>query len=183
MAQPKTSHVALLRGVNVGGKNRVPMAEWRALLEAGGCTNVRTLLNSGNAVFDAAPSPQWPARVRKMLNDGLGIDVPVIVKTAAELADIVAGNPLLGEATDPSRLIVAFTANAADLAGLAPLTALAQAPERMHIGPHAAYLWCANGILESKAGAAMLGKAGRAATSRNWATVLKLQALLQPAVG
>ena len=183
MARKSISHVALLRGVNVGGNKRVPMAEWRALMEGLGCTHVRTLLNSGNAVFDAAPSAQWPARVRQALLDGLGVDVPVIVKTAAEMAAIAAGNPLLDVATDPSRLIVAFTATAADLAGLAPLTALVQAPERLHIGAHAAYLWCANGILESKAGAALLGKAGRTTTSRNWATVMKLMALLGDGAG
>jgi uncharacterized protein (DUF1697 family) len=179
MARKLETHVALLRGVNVGGNKRVPMAEWRALMEGLGYTRVRTLLNSGNAVFDAAPSPKHAARIRQALIDGLGVDVAVIVKTAAEMAAIEAGNPLVAEVTDASRLIVAFTATAEDLAGLAPLAALAQPPERLHVGPHAAYLWCANGILESKAGAAMLGKAGRAATSRNWATVLKLQALVR----
>jgi uncharacterized protein (DUF1697 family) len=178
MARKTEPHVALLRGVNVGGNQRVPMADWRTLMEGLGCTRVRTLLNSGNAVFDAPPSPQWPDRVRQALRDGLGVDVPVIVKSAAEMAAIAAGNPLQDQATDPARLLVAFTATPADLAGLAALTALVQAPERLHIGTHAAYLWCASGILQSKAGAALLGKAGRAATSRNWATVIKLVALL-----
>jgi uncharacterized protein (DUF1697 family) len=178
MARKSTSHVALLRGVNVGGNKRVPMAEWRALMEGLGYTRVRTLLNSGNAVFDAAPSPTHAARIRQALLDGLGFDVPVIVKTAAEMRAIEAQNPLAAEAADASRLLVAFTATADDLAGLVPLAALALAPERMQVGQHAAYLWCAGGILESKAGAALLGKAGRAATSRNWATVLKLVALV-----
>jgi uncharacterized protein (DUF1697 family) len=179
MARKPESHVALLRGVNVGGNKRVPMAEWRALMEGLGYTRVRTLLNSGNAVFDAAPSAKHAARIRQALIDGLGVDVAVVVKTATEMVAIEAENPLKAEATDPSRLIVAFTATAEDLAGLAPLTSLAVAPERLHVGQQAAYLWCANGILESKAGAAMLGKAGRAATSRNWATVMKLLALVR----
>ena len=87
-------------------------------------------------------------------------------------------NPLLDVAVDPSRLIVAFTAAADDLAALSTLDTLIEAPERLHVGRHAAFLWCANGILESKAGAALLGKVGRAATTRNWATVLKIQALM-----
>lgn len=177
-AKAAASHVALLRGVNVGGNKRVPMAEWRMLLEGLGCTNVRTLLNSGNAVFDAAPSPRLAERIRQSLLEGLSVEVPVIVKTAAEMAAIEAGNPLSAVATDPSRLLVAFTASADDLATLSPLAGLVQAPEQLHVGPHAAYLWCANGILESKAGAALLGKLGRAATSRNWATVLKIRALM-----
>ena len=114
----------------------------------------------------------------KKLLDGLGLDVPVIVKTATEMAAIEAENPLLDVAVDPSRLIVAFAAAAGDLAALASLDALVEAPEKLHVGRHAAFLWCANGILESKAGAALLGKVGRAATTRNWATVLKIQALM-----
>lgn len=178
-ARKPVTHVALLRGVNVGGNKRVPMADWRGLMEGLGCTNVRTLLNSGNAVFDAAPSPKLPVRIRQALIDGLGVEVPVIVKTAVEMAAIEAENPLVAVGTDASRLIVAFAASAEDLAALAPLAGLVQPPEQLHVGPHAAYLWCANGILESKAGAALLGKLGRAATSRNWTTVLKIRALMQ----
>lgn len=181
MAAKVQGHVALLRGVNVGGNKRVPMAEWRALMEGLGYTRVRTLLNSGNAVFDAAPSARHAARIRQALLDGLGVEVPVIVKTAREMAAIEAENPLAAVATDASRLIVAFTAEADDLARLAALSELLQPPERLHVGVRAAYLWCANGILESKAGAALLGKTGRAATTRNWATVLKIRALMQDA--
>lgn len=63
-------------------------------------------------------------------------------------------------------------------ASLAPLAALVRPPERFLLGSHAAYLHCAGSILESQAGEALLGKAGRAATTRNWATTLKLQALI-----
>ncbi len=172
-------YVALLRGVNVGGAKRVPMAEWRALLEAMGCTGVRTLLNSGNAAF-------WhPLRTTKMLEAmihgslarSLGVEVPVIVKPRSDIAAIVAGNPFADKATDPSRLLVAITRDAESLAALAAIAPLVKARERFHLGEHAAYLWCAGGILESAAARALLGKAGREATTRNWATVLKLDAL------
>jgi uncharacterized protein (DUF1697 family) len=173
-------YAALLRGVNVGKGNRVPMAELRALLEALGCTRVRTLLNSGNAVF-ASPgrsAPTLATRIRAALAERVGVDVPVMVKSADEVAAIFAGNSLAAVATDPSRLLVAFAASAPDLAGLAAIRPLVRAPERFVIGPHAAYLWCPHGSLESKAGAALLGKPGRAVTTRNWATVGKLLALL-----
>lgn len=172
-------YAALLRGVNVGGAKRVPMAEWRALLEAMGCTGVRTLLNSGNAAF-------WhPLRTTKMLEAmihgslarSLGVEVPVIVKPRSDIAAIVAGNPFADKATDPSRLLVAITRDAESLAALAAIAPLVKARERFHLGEHAAYLWCAGGILESAAARALLGKAGREATTRNWATVLKLDAL------
>jgi uncharacterized protein (DUF1697 family) len=181
--------IALLRGVNVGGAKRVPMADWRALMAELGYTRVATLLNSGNAVFHATGSAGAGATKKhaQAIAEGLAtrlkVEVPVIVKSAKEMEAIVAGNPLVPEAEgtagfDPSRLLVTFAPDAAVLAGLAPVAALVRPPERFVIGPHAAYLHCASGILESRAGEALLGKAGRAATTRNWATTLKLNALL-----
>ena len=175
--------IALLRGVNVGRGNRVPMVEFRGLLEALGYGDVRTLLNSGNAVFTgpAAASGTHADRIRSKLSTRLKVDVLVIVKSAKELAAIEAGNALASTAADASRLLVAFTPDAQALAGLAPIAALVKPPEKMHFGKHAAYLWCPNGILQSKAGAALLGKQGRAATTRNWATMQKISALLPEA--
>jgi uncharacterized protein (DUF1697 family) len=79
----------------------------------------------------------------------------------------------------PSRLLVAFTASAGDLCSLATLEPLTRPPEKFLLGQHAAYLWCPNGILESRAAEALLGKAGRVATSRNWATVGRIAALME----
>jgi len=172
--------VALLKGVNVGRSNRVPMAELGALLEALGCTKVRTLLNSGNAIFlSRTGGPRVHAeRIHRELALRLGVDVPVIVKSAKQIADIVAGNILAAQTTDASRLLVAFTSDAKSLENLDALASLVKSPERLHLGEHAAYLWCHDGILQSKAGSALLGKFGQAATTRNWATVLKIRAML-----
>jgi uncharacterized protein (DUF1697 family) len=173
--------VALLRGVNVGRANRVPMAQLRELLESLGYSDVRTLLNSGNAVFGGPQhSPaRHVERIRAALAARLDVDVPVVVKSAKEMAAIVADNPLARIAVDGSRLLIAFTSDTRALKELATLAALVAPPEQLHVGRYAAYLWCANGILESKAGAALLGKAGSATTTRNWATVLKIDALLR----
>lgn len=172
-------YVALLRGVNVGGAKRVPMAEWRALLEVMGGTRVRTLLNSGNAAFwhPLRNTTMLEAMIHGSLARSLGVEVPVIVKPRNAIAAIVAGNAFADKATDPSRLLVAITRDAESLAALAAIAPLVKARERFHLGEHAAYLWCAGGILESAAARALLGKAGREATTRNWATVLKLDAL------
>jgi uncharacterized protein (DUF1697 family) len=169
--------VALLRGVNVGGAKRVPMADLRKLMAGLGYTGVTTLLNSGNAVFDAAAGTarQHARTLAEAIATGLGVQVPVIVKSSKELSAIVAGNALVADLVDPSRLLVAFAEDAAGLATLAPVAALVKAPEAFLLGPHAAYLHCAGGILESLAGKALLGKVGRAVTTRNWATTLKLQ--------
>jgi uncharacterized protein (DUF1697 family) len=178
-----TRFVALLRGVNVGGAKRVPMADLRALLEAQGHAGVRTLLNSGNAVFESTgrSTAAHARRLQAGIADTMGVEVPVIVKSAKEFETIVAGNALAASATDPSRLLVAFTADSDALEGLAALKALVVAPERLLAGRHAVYLWCPGGILASRAAEALLGKAGRAATTRNWATVLKIAELLRHA--
>ncbi len=172
---------ALLRGVNVGRGNRVPMMEFRALLESLGCTEVGTLLNSGNAAFtsSARSCSILATAVRKQLKSRLEIDVPVIVKSLQEIGAIEAENRLAGSAADHSRLLVAFAPDPEVLRGLAALAPLVKGPERFQLGKHAAYLLCPDGILASQAAGALLGKLGRSSTTRNWATVLKLSALLR----
>jgi len=171
--------VALLRGVNVGKAKRVPMADFRALLGELGYTDVATLLNSGNAVFRAGTGTpaKHAAEIASAIAARLEVEVPVIVKSAKELSAIVSENRLAGGAQDHSRLLVAFVQGSKELATLAAIEPLVAPPEQFLVGKNAAYLHCASGILESKAGEALLGKAGRVVTTRNWATVLKLQAL------
>ncbi len=179
---PRTNHrfVVLLRGVNVGKGNRLPMAELRRLLESLGFIGVRTLLNSGNAVVAGGNRASGPISraVRDTLALELDLDVPVVVKSQREFAAIIEGNVLAVECREPSRLLVAFAQDTATLPGLSAIGALARPPEKVVLGPHAAYLHCAGGILQSAAGSALLGKAGREFTTRNWATVLKLRDLL-----
>jgi uncharacterized protein (DUF1697 family) len=111
------------------------------------------------------------------LAESLGLKVSVVVKSGAELAAAVAGNPIAVPDADHSKFLVAFANDPEPLRALDALQALVQPPERLVVGPEAAYLYCASGILESKAGAALLGKVGRSVTTRNWATTLKLLAL------
>lgn len=175
------AYLALLRGVNVGKGRRVPMAQWRDLLVGLGYSDVATLLNSGNAVFCAAGKAA-PARhaaaIAQAIAQVLALEVPVIVKSAAEVDAIARENPFAATTSDPARLLVAFSQDAQALASLAPVRALAVAPDAFALGLHAAYLHCPAGILQSKAGEALLGKAGARATTRNWATVQKVRSLL-----
>jgi uncharacterized protein (DUF1697 family) len=177
-----TRFAVLLKGVNVGRAKRVPMADFRACLMALGYGNVQTLLNSGNAVFDSAggSATAHASRIHAALIESLGVDAAVIVKTAGTMAAIESENALAGIATDPTRLLVAFTGEPKALAALAGLSELVRPPDALHLGAHALYLWCPNGILESKAAVALLGKPGKAATTRNWATVMKIAAQLYP---
>ena len=171
--------VVLLRGVNVGKAKRVPMARFRALLSELGYTGVATLLNSGNAVFTA--SSGTPARhaadIASAIASKLNVEVSVVVKSAKELSAIIADNPIKAEASEHPRLLVAFAQSPKAISGLLAIESLVMPPERFSVGKNAAYLLCAKGILESEAASVLLGKAHKFATTRNWATTLKLQAV------
>ena len=171
--------IALLRGVNVGKAKRVPMAELRDMLSGLGYTGVATLLNSGNAVFHASKgtAAKHSADIAAAISSRLKLEVPVIVKSARELEAIISENPIKACVEEHSRFLIAFVQDTKALAGLAAIESLVVPPEQFATGKNAAYLHCAAGLLESKAGEALLGKAGKSATTRNWATVLKLQAL------
>lgn len=175
-----TRYVALLRGVNVGKGNRVPMADLKSAMESLGLTHVKTLLNSGNAVFTsvARPNAKLAQAMEAMLQERLNVTTPVIVKTQTEIETIVSGSPIQPADDAHSRFLVAFGPDATALKTLAPLAALASAPEQLLITQEAAYLYCPEGILESAVGKAILGKAGKRATTRNWATVMKMRELL-----
>jgi uncharacterized protein (DUF1697 family) len=171
--------VALLRGINVGRAKRVAMADLCATVEGLGCRDVRTLLNSGNVVFErkrAAPDSLGPG-IEKALLKALGVSSRVTVLTVAELRAIVAENPLLEAAKDPSRLLVAVPQSAADLARLMPLRRHGWAPEALAVGKRAAYLACPGGIVKSPLVAAVGRRLGDAVTTRNWTTLSKLAAL------
>ena len=171
--------VALIRGVNVGKGNRLPMAEFRAILQELGHTEVTTLLNSGNAVFTSAAksSSTHATLIATALEVKLGLRVATVVKSREEFSAIVVANPINVPDSDHSKFFVAFAQDTTPLQDLKGLLPLVTPPERLEIEQQAAYLHCANGILESKVGTAMLAKLGKAVTTRNWSTVLKIHAL------
>jgi len=173
-------HIALIRGINVGRAKRVAMADLRALVEALGYTDVRTLLNSGNVVFTAPRAAQGnaAARIEKALAAKLGVSARITVLSAAELAAVVAENPLGKITTDPSRFLVCVLADPADRSKLKPLLKMDWGKDVLAIGARVAYVWCADGILASRLLVAVSRLLGDAVTSRNWATVTKLGALV-----
>lgn len=156
------------------------MAEFRAALESVGGTNVRTLLNSGNAVLShKGRSPGSLARkVHGAVLVRCGLDLQVVVLSSAEFASVIGQNPIAADPEEHSRLLVIFAQRPDALVELSALAPLVRPPERFVIGERAAYLHCPDGILESKAANALLGKAAQPVTTRNWATVLKLGQLL-----
>ncbi len=171
--------IALLRGVNVGGNNMVAMAALRELLGALGYEDVRTHLQSGNAVFAAATPPELSARaIEDRLAGSLGLRVPVLVRTRDELAEVVATNPL-GEATsEPSRLLVNFLSRKPDGELLDALDPADFEPETFAAGAREIYVWCPDGVRATKLGYAFWEKRLKVtATARNWNTVTRLLAL------
>jgi uncharacterized protein (DUF1697 family) len=180
MTPTPTRCVVLLRGVNVGKAKRVPMAAFRALLAELGFTSVRTLLNSGNAVVDAASEDvdAHADAIAEGLRERLGVDAPVVVKTADAWARVVEGSPVVPPPEEHARFLVAFGRSPADVGSLAALEPLVRAPDRLVVTDDAAYLHCPDGLLASPLAKAALGKAGRRVTTRNWATVLKVDVLL-----
>lgn len=172
--------VALLRGINVGKAKRVAMADLRALVEALGYGDVRTLLNSGNVVFTARRGAAEDAarRIERALEERLGVAARVMAVDAATLDAIVASNPFADVATDPARYLVGVLASTDDAARLRPLAERAWTPEALAVGPRAAYMWCAEGIVRSALTMAVGRAVGDAITTRNWATITKLHALV-----
>ncbi|HZU36831.1 MAG TPA: DUF1697 domain-containing protein, partial [Gemmataceae bacterium] len=146
-----TTQIALIRGINVGRAKRIAMAELRALFEDLGFADVRTLLNSGNVVFTTSRAAAGDgARIEEALADRLHVSARVMVISAVRLARVVATNPLLSVANDPSRLLVAFLARPTDRKKLEPLCKQDWENEALALGDGAAYIWCAAGILESR---------------------------------
>ncbi|UTY57936.1 DUF1697 domain-containing protein [Massilia sp. erpn] len=174
--------IALLRGINVGRAKRVAMADLRKLLGDLGFSDVRTLLNSGNVVFSASQAPREVAtRMEEALVLKLGVGARVTVLDAEQLDAIVEENSLQAQADDPARLLVAVLNQPADRARLEPLLHQDWQPEAFALGRWAAYIWCADGVLASRAAAAMGKILGDAVTTRNWGTISKLQALAREA--
>jgi uncharacterized protein (DUF1697 family) len=172
-------YVALLRGINLGSKRRVAMADLRALLEELGYTDVRTHLQSGNAVFGApARSAAVEEAVSKAIGTKLDMDVKVAVRTATQLAAVVEADPFAGVATDPARYLVTFLEKKPPASWLQSIDPETYAPEQAAVVGKELYLWLPGGVQNSKLARTVTDKKlGGSATSRNWNVVRRLAEL------
>jgi uncharacterized protein (DUF1697 family) len=168
--------IVLLRGINLGARNRVSMPALRAALEAAGYAEPTTLLQSGNVVM-AGPKAT-PAKLERLLRDSFGLDIAVVVRTRAELAAVVANDPFPGVADVPKLYQVSFLSRQPSAAVTRALEAADLAPERVAVRGREIYAWHANGIQRSPLAKLLTdAKLGVTATARNWNTVTKLLAL------
>ena len=172
-----TRYVALLRGINVGKARQVDMPRLREVLAARGHEEVRTHLRSGNVVLDSGLSEGALATdVTAAIEQEFGFDVPVVVRTGAEVAAVVAGDPFATVATDPARYLVTFLPEPPAPAAVDALPP-ADSGEYLVRGREL-YLWLPDGITNTPLGSwkwdRLLGVPG---TARNWNTVRRLAEL------
>jgi uncharacterized protein (DUF1697 family) len=168
--------VALLRGVNVGGANRLSMVELRAALTSAGWRGVGTYIASGNVVFTApGPAEALEARLSDVLSRAFGLSIPAAVLPASAIRDALAGVPVTS--ADPRHVHVAFLLGPAAPA-LALIRELKAPSETLTLGEGVAYLHAPDGIGRSKLAARLETALGTPLTARNLRTVEALAAML-----
>ena len=170
-------YVALLRGVNLAGKNRLAMKDLGAMFDAAGCADVVTYIQSGNVVFRAsnACAARVPAAVAKAIADRLGFRAPVVMRTADELRAVSRGNPFLKAGAAEDELHVMFLADRPSAGAVATLDPKRSPPDEFVVRGRDVYFRCPNGMGRSKLSNQYFdSKLGTTSTIRNWRTVLKL---------
>ena len=170
-------HVALLRGINLGGKNRLPMKDLTAMFTEAGCGSVTTYIQSGNVIFEASPALARgiPSLIAKRIAERFGLRVPVMTRTGDELRKIVRGNPFLKAGADADKLHLAFLADVPAAAGVKALDPKRSPSDEFAVRGREIYLHCPNGFARTKLTNAYFdSKLGTTSTVRNWRTVGKL---------
>ncbi|MEV6165880.1 DUF1697 domain-containing protein [Streptomyces sp. NPDC052052] len=174
-----TTYAALLRGINVSGHKKVPMAELRALLTEIGHTDVRTHLQSGNAVFSTTSDDEEAiaAELEQAIEKRFGFPVPCLVRSGGYLAAVADACPFPAAELEGRQLHVTYYGQPVDAARFEGIDAAAHLPEEFRLGDRALYLYAPDGLGRSKLAEALARPSrtkGITATSRNWNTVVKL---------
>jgi uncharacterized protein (DUF1697 family) len=164
-------YIALLRGVNVGGHRKLPMAKLRELIESLGYTEVQTLIQSGNVVFSSSRKVT-PESIESALEQELGLKVPVVLRTPAELGRILKGNPF--PRADPASLHVGFMSRKPPASAVLELDTARFAPEEIAVKGLEQYFHLPNGIGRAKLPSYVGRQLDVPTTVRNWSTVTKL---------
>lgn len=166
----------MLRGINLGPSRRVGMAELRQVLDEAGLGEVRTYLQSGNAVLSSELEPSaLELQCVEVISQRFGFDVPVVARTGAELARVVSADPLGDVAQNPKRYQVSFLSSELPAKTVDALHELAAGGERLAVLGREAYAWHPEGVARSKLWNALASPSlGVTATARNWTTVTAL---------
>ena len=168
------SYVALLRGINVGGKNMLPMTDLRDMFVASGCRGVRTYIQSGNVVFTTEPEgiAALPNVIATRIAERAGLRVPVILRSATQLGEVLQHNPFLAEGAEVETLHVYFLADLPDAANVAALDPDRSPPDAFAVHGQEVYLRLPNGMARTKLTNAYFdSKLATISTARNWRTI------------
>lgn len=171
------TYVALLRGINLGGHHKLPMKNLAAMFEAAGCRDVRTYIQSGNVVFraDERRAATIAEVIREAIDGELGYQVPVVVRSAEDLARVVADNPFAGPDVDDKQLHIAFLAERPGAAAIAELDPQRSPPDQFEVVGREIFLRLPNGMARTKLTNAYFDRVlGAVSTVRNWRTANKL---------
>lgn len=173
---------AFLRGINVGGKNKLPMKELVPIFEGLGCSSVQTYIQSGNVVFKADTDllKQLPDLVTAEIERKLGLKVPVIVRSAAALKKVVKANPFADRDSAPQALGFGFLQEKASKAQIARLDPDRSPGDEFHVSAREVYFLFPNGMARTKLTSAYFDKQlDTVLTVRNWKTVQRVIELLK----
>lgn len=170
------TYIALFRGINVGGSNILPMKELVAHLDNLGCENVRTYIQSGNAVFrhKEKNASRVSKRISTAIRESHGFDPYIHILTLDQLTRAMTSNPFPDAEADPSMLHLVFLASVPKHPGLDALESVKTENERFALKSDIFYLHAPDGIGRSKLAARMERALGIAATVRNWRSVCKI---------
>ncbi len=172
-----TQQIALLRGINVSGKNKIRMPDLKSLLEVLGCESVSTYLQSGNVVYHAARA--IPAQeIQSAILNKLGLRVPVLSFSAAKLARLLQENPYIEDGADPAHCYVTFLWETPDIFKASKLKIPSNESGRFSFHEDSIFVYCPNGYGRTKIHTVFFEKKlGLLATTRNWKTVYALREL------
>jgi uncharacterized protein (DUF1697 family) len=172
-------HILLLRGINVGSRNRIAMTTLREVLAKVGFDDVRTYLQSGNVVLSSGAKPEELARTcERLIEKRFHLEVPVVVRTRRQLAKVVERNPLRDVATDPKRYQVSFLEAKPTHDVVRRVKEAAVPPEQVVAIGREIYAWHPDTIARSRLWTLLADRRlGVTATARNWTTVTSLLAL------
>ncbi|MDQ6595619.1 DUF1697 domain-containing protein [Bacillus salipaludis] len=173
-------YIALLRGINVGGHNKIKMADLKKLLESMGLKKVKTYIQSGNVVFESEEvAAELTQKIEEAIQKEFGFFVTVVIRTALELNQIIEKCPY-----SPDNLLEGESVHVAFLAGMPPEEGIShlqnfnKGDDEYFIEGQDVYLFFRQSIRNSKL-AAQLPKLGVPATVRNWKTVMKLDSMVK----
>lgn len=168
--------IALFRGINVGGNNKLPMKELVSVLEGLGLQSIKTYIQSGNVFFQSkATDMQLASRIAAAINKSHGFEPKVLLLDAAKLEKIIKSNPFPEGESEGNTLHFNFLASVPPKPDLAGIEKLRAANERWQLKGDVFYLYAPDGIGRSKLAANMERLLGVPMTGRNWNTIKKLQ--------